>query len=405
MSKNFELLQQIGSEEELFQTARETVQGVPAGNADYDREEDKGVHDRFLRHASLPDVFQSVNELSHPTHAELPELDTSEFAESGSNNYQEDHAASEFWPSENPTGVIDEPEELAGYQDTASEAVSSSASTAFSDDEYREASAAAVGSASLRPEERVTPPPRFQTIISPFHWVGEVKAAAKRWGAKVQSQSNRPVADLAAITREEEIKLVQRIFPGTAQDSPRVGLFASVDTEAGCASICARAGEILAARAEGPVCLVDANFRSPSLHECFGVENTKGFVEATLEAGPIQEFVQQITGNELCLLPSGKAPAEGGFPGTADGLRSRLAELRETFRYVVIYSGPLRLEGSAMLLSRLADGVVLVLEANSTRRDTARRAKENLTAASVRLLGVVLNNRLFPIPEPIYRWL
>jgi Mrp family chromosome partitioning ATPase len=80
-----------------------------------------------------------------------------------------------------------------------------------------------------------------------------------------------------------------------------------------------------------------------------------------------------------------------------------MEELRNHFRYVVIHSEPLRLETSSILLSRWADGVVLVLEANSTRRDTARRAKENLAAAGVSVLGVVLNNRTFPIPEAIYR--
>jgi Mrp family chromosome partitioning ATPase len=51
----------------------------------------------------------------------------------------------------------------------------------------------------------------------------------------------------------------------------------------------------------------------------------------------------------------------------------------------------------------LADGVVLVLEANSTRRVTAKKAKQALEAANVRILGTVLNNRTFPIPEGLYR--
>jgi Mrp family chromosome partitioning ATPase len=56
-----------------------------------------------------------------------------------------------------------------------------------------------------------------------------------------------------------------------------------------------------------------------------------------------------------------------------------------------------------MLLSRWTDGVVLVLEANATRRDAARRVKEILDAAKVSVLGVVLNNRTFPIPDVLYR--
>jgi Mrp family chromosome partitioning ATPase len=138
------------------------------------------------------------------------------------------------------------------------------------------------------------------------------------------------------------------------------------------------------------------------LHEYFGVENLNGLAEATVESGPIQNFAQQIPEPDLWLMPSGKAAAQLRFPTMADGLRVRMEELRKTFRYVVIHSGPLRLETSAMLLSRWTDGVVLVVEANSTRRDAARRVKGILAAAHVSVLGVVLNNRTFPIPDAIY---
>jgi Mrp family chromosome partitioning ATPase len=45
---------------------------------------------------------------------------------------------------------------------------------------------------------------------------------------------------------------------------------------------------------------------------------------------------------------------------------------------------------------------VLVVEANSTRRETVRELMEELQMLRTRVLGVVLNNRTFPIPEAIY---
>jgi Mrp family chromosome partitioning ATPase len=80
-----------------------------------------------------------------------------------------------------------------------------------------------------------------------------------------------------------------------------------------------------------------------------------------------------------------------------------MTELRTQFRRIVIHSSPLDEDTDSVLLSRWADGVVLVVGANTTRRVTARRVKENLEVANVRLLGVVLNNRSFPIPEALYR--
>jgi Mrp family chromosome partitioning ATPase len=46
--------------------------------------------------------------------------------------------------------------------------------------------------------------------------------------------------------------------------------------------------------------------------------------------------------------------------------------------------------------------MVLIVEANATRRDTVRELMEEFRVVGVRLLGVVLNNRTFPIPDSIY---
>jgi Mrp family chromosome partitioning ATPase len=56
-----------------------------------------------------------------------------------------------------------------------------------------------------------------------------------------------------------------------------------------------------------------------------------------------------------------------------------------------------------MSLSSLADGAILVIGADSTRREAALQAKNALVAAKFRLLGAALNKRSFPIPEFIYR--
>jgi Mrp family chromosome partitioning ATPase len=84
-------------------------------------------------------------------------------------------------------------------------------------------------------------------------------------------------------------------------------------------------------------------------------------------------------------------------------MRSRLAELRAEYSYVLVDGPQVSQHSAAMLLGQMADGVILVLESKVTRRETARTAKENLTAANVRILGAVLNNHTFPIPEALYK--
>jgi Mrp family chromosome partitioning ATPase len=69
----------------------------------------------------------------------------------------------------------------------------------------------------------------------------------------------------------------------------------------------------------------------------------------------------------------------------------------------VIHGPAAGLSSEAALLGQLADGIILVLDAHSTRRATALKIKETLQGASSKILGTVLSERAFPVPEGIYR--
>jgi Mrp family chromosome partitioning ATPase len=83
-------------------------------------------------------------------------------------------------------------------------------------------------------------------------------------------------------------------------------------------------------------------------------------------------------------------------------MRLRLAELRQYFEYVLIDAPALTLGSDGIVLARAAEGVVLVLKANASRREAARKAVQDLQNAGARILGAVLNQRTFPIPQAIY---
>src|SRR5258708_32878778 len=80
MSKNFELLQQLGQDEEVFQTAVQSGDTVSAADGEPGPELDKETLEKFLQQASLPDVFQITSEPDRRTltvRSELsPDLNT-----------------------------------------------------------------------------------------------------------------------------------------------------------------------------------------------------------------------------------------------------------------------------------------------------------------------------------------
>ena len=228
-----------------------------------------------------------------------------------------------------------------------------------------------------------------------------VNDAAKEPSYRRTVRANIPTFDLGGFGREEFLKLAQRLFlapDGKDSVCPRQVVFCGIEEGESTGPLCAQFSRILASQVTMPVCIVDANVRAPTLHRLLEVDPATD--QNLLQSRPWR----QVAGN-LWLIPGHAAATDGGVISTLDQVRSQINKLPPEFAYVLIIAPPLSNYRDAVLLGQKADGVVLVLEANSTHRAAALKAKKALAAANVQVLGTVLNNRIFPIPEKIYRWL
>ena len=117
---------------------------------------------------------------------------------------------------------------------------------------------------------------------------------------------------------------------------------------------------------------------------------------------PISAFTQLVSENELWLLPSGQLAGDSASLFTSNRLSERMNELREIFDFVIIDSAPLNHYSDAVALGQLSDGLVLIVEADATRREAASVVASNLRSVKIPILGAVLNKRTYPIPQKIY---
>jgi succinoglycan biosynthesis transport protein ExoP len=238
-------------------------------------------------------------------------------------------------------------------------------------------------------EHEISPAPAHRSDTLPRPWL-----IGKRDSGRL---------DVDRVAQEECLKLIQRLFLGKPTNIRRTIVFAGIDRGNGCSRICADAARVLAANTTRSICLVDGNFRSPSLHGFFGVPNHRGLADSLLEGGSIRSFVTQLASPCLWLLSAGALT-----PGSPNLLNSerfqlRLQELRKDFDYILVDAPALNLYTDAIALGRVADGVVVVLQADSTRRESALKGLENLRDAQIEVLGAVLNRRTFPIPGFVYK--
>jgi Mrp family chromosome partitioning ATPase len=190
--------------------------------------------------------------------------------------------------------------------------------------------------------------------------------------------------------------LVQRVFLQPEQKPPHMVVFAAIDHGNGCSLIAASVARALTASAPRAVCLVEANFRSPALPRMLGTTNYQGFTDALLEQGGIRSFMKQMGNGCLWLLSSGPIAADSPKLLAAERARARFLELRAEFDFVIVDAPPLSQYADAIALGQLSDGMVLVLEAESTRQDAALAAVQYVRSSRIQVLGAVLNRtRLF----------
>jgi polysaccharide biosynthesis transport protein len=84
-------------------------------------------------------------------------------------------------------------------------------------------------------------------------------------------------------------------------------------------------------------------------------------------------------------------------------LRRRFEQFANEFDYVLVDTPAIGGGPDATLIIEIVGAAILIVEANVTRRQSARRAKESVETTGARLLGTVLRNRTFPIPESLYK--
>lgn len=146
------------------------------------------------------------------------------------------------------------------------------------------------------------------------------------------------------------------------------------------------------AQAEQRVILVDCDLHRPTLHTLFELPNEVGLTSMILAQEETPPPLQPTGVPGLTLLASGPLP-----PRPADILGSRrmdavIARLRAEADIVLFDTPPVVVVTDAAVLATKVDGVLLVLQAGTTRRDRARQARQILEKVKANIVGVVLNN-------------
>ena len=225
----------------------------------------------------------------------------------------------------------------------------------------------------------------------------DIKTTSANVAVKADSSEIKSTIEDCFLTEQITQLVHQVFFPPSGKIRKQIVLSA-VDDGVDIGGICTHIAEALSARVEDSVAIIEAQAWSRDAR--VNPERRRG-PERLGKAG-IRAASKQLTGN-LWSVPGPAFWGGDAHAGSPTWVRTRLGELRSEFDYSILHAPAAGIYSGTSLLGQVSDGLVLVIEANYTRRSTAQKAKEMLHAANVKLLGTVLSGRTFPIPASLYR--
>ena len=183
--------------------------------------------------------------------------------------------------------------------------------------------------------------------------------------------------------------LVQQLFFGRESKPVRHAGFAPVEASTTTAALCLDVAKALAKEGLYDVALIDAYPDSVPLHTVLQVPSPSP-VESSWTIAP-----------RLWIVPRQNWFLDSNGHNLTDQSLSRLREVQSEFDFSILRCGPI--SWRTTYIAEACDGLALVLTANKTRRLVAAQIKEQLRKAHIPVLGIILADRRFPVPQGLYR--
>lgn len=215
----------------------------------------------------------------------------------------------------------------------------------------------------------------------------------REWGEKIESNNISghlvTILDPGSVASEAYRTLRTNLLYARVDDPPKVIVVSSPGQREGKSTTCANLGVVLAQVGKN-VLIVDCDLRKPAMHKIFGLGNSRGLVNVLLKECVLQDAWHEIVAG-LKILTVGLVPPNPTELLSSQRFADFVRQVREEFDYVLVDASPVRLVSDPAILSAHGDGVLLVIDAQNTRKVALRQSMRSLEAVGANVLGVMMN--------------
>jgi exopolysaccharide/PEP-CTERM locus tyrosine autokinase len=182
----------------------------------------------------------------------------------------------------------------------------------------------------------------------------------------------------------------QILFPRDGV-KPRIVMVTSAFPSEGKTFVAANLAASLALGIDEYVLLIDCDLRKPDLHEMFGCSNTEGIQEYLTGRRKLPDLIIRTGIEKLSLLTGGRSSSHPAELLASSMMKEFLEEVKGRYqdRFIIIDAPPSQVTAETNVLANYMDGIIFVVMAKKSPRETIQRSIENL--GRNKILGIVFN--------------
>lgn len=139
------------------------------------------------------------------------------------------------------------------------------------------------------------------------------------------------------------------------------------------------------------VCVIEGDLRRPRLLTYLGLPGSVGLTDVLIGRYPLEDVLQPYGAHSLTVLGAGATPPNPSELLGSSAMRAVLDDLRGRFDCVLIDGAPILPVTDSSVLTRLADGAIVVAGSGIVNKAQFEDGLETLETVKGVVLGVVLN--------------
>ena len=180
--------------------------------------------------------------------------------------------------------------------------------------------------------------------------------------------------------------------------------FVSSHANAGTSLVASQFAAFAAQAQGGSALLIDCSpsGRAPLLGTA-GQKQRPSLIEAFTADGRIDEALVPVSATQGLYVAQLSNLSDAVFQAGVNLMSAILDQARSRYQFTALDTPAIEDSAVTLTYSRISDGVVLIVEADSTTAESAEAAVETIERSGGKVLGLVFNKRRLHMPRWLYR--